>query len=53
MIEGCGQLKSYITDYYKGLFVDREKDNFSMEETLIDGIPQGFDEENALLSAPY
>ena len=33
MIEGHKQLKSYITKYYKGLFMAAEEGNFSMDES--------------------
>ena len=52
-IEGHEQLKSYITNYYKGLFGAPEEGNFSMDESRTDDIPQVSDEENSLLSAPY
>jgi hypothetical protein len=37
-IEGHKNLKSYITNYYKGLFGSLEEDNFSMDETHTDDI---------------
>jgi hypothetical protein len=33
VIEGHENLKSYITNYYKGLFGSPEEGNFSMDET--------------------
>jgi hypothetical protein len=52
-IEGHENLKSYITNYYKGLFGSPEEGNFSMDETRIDDILQVSIEENNLLTAPY
>jgi mannosylglycoprotein endo-beta-mannosidase len=53
IIEGHEYLKSYITNYYKGLFGSPEEGNFSMDETRIDDIPQVSTKENSLLTAPY
>ena len=39
-IEGQEQLKSYITNYYKGLFGDPEEGNFTLDESRIADIPQ-------------
>jgi hypothetical protein len=52
-IEGHENLKSYITNYYKGLFGSPEEGNFSMDETRTDDIPQVSIEEKNLLTAPY
>jgi hypothetical protein len=38
-IEGHEQLKSYITNYYKGLFSHPEESSFSLDETQTDDIP--------------
>jgi hypothetical protein len=40
MVEGYGQLKTYITNYYKNLFGDLDEGNFSMDESRIDDIPR-------------
>jgi mannosylglycoprotein endo-beta-mannosidase len=53
LIEGHEQLKSYITNYYKGLFGSSEEISFSLNETLTEDIPQVSMEENKLLTAPY
>jgi hypothetical protein len=53
LIEGHEQLKTYITNYYKGLFGWPEESSFSLDETQIADIPQVSLEENALLTAPY
>jgi hypothetical protein len=53
LIEGHQQLKSYITNYYKGLFGPSEESLFSLDETLTDDIPQVSMDKNGLLSAPY
>jgi hypothetical protein len=52
-IEGHEQLKSYITNYYKCLFGAPEEGNFSLDECRTDDIPQVFEDENRLLTAPY
>jgi hypothetical protein len=52
-IEGHENLKSYITNYYKGLFGSPDEGNFSMDKTRIEHIPQVSVEENGLLAAPY
>jgi hypothetical protein len=41
------------SDYYKGFVWDLEESSFSMDETRADDIPQVFDDENALPSAPH
>jgi hypothetical protein len=52
-IVGHEQLKSYITNYYKGLFGEPKEGTFSMEESRIHDIPQVSPDENAFLTAPY
>jgi hypothetical protein len=52
LIEGHEQLKSYITNYYKGLFGSPEESSFSLDETQMDDIPQVSMEENDLLTSP-
>ncbi len=47
MIEGHEQLKSYITNYYKGLFGAPEEGNFTLDESRTEDIPQVSDEENS------
>jgi hypothetical protein len=46
-------LKKYITKYYQGLFGPSEENNFSMDETRRDDIPQVSDVENDMLSTPF
>jgi hypothetical protein len=46
-------LKSYITNYYKGLFGYPEEGNFSMDETQTNNIPQVSIEENNFLTSLY
>jgi hypothetical protein len=53
LIEGHEQLKSYITNYYKGLFGPSEESSFTLDETQTENIPQVSEEENGLLTAPY
>jgi hypothetical protein len=47
-IEGHDQLRSYITNYYKGLFGELKEDNFSMDESRTDDIPHVSVEENLM-----
>jgi mannosylglycoprotein endo-beta-mannosidase len=52
-IEGHENLKSYITNYYKGLFGSLDEGNFSMDQSRTDDIPQVSIEENNFLNALY
>ena len=52
-IEGQEQPKSYITNYYKGLFGAPEEGNFTLDEFRTTDIPQVSVEENNLLTNPY
>jgi hypothetical protein len=52
-IVGDGNLKNYITDYYKGLFGPHIQNSFSMDKTLRYDIPQVSEEENEVLTAPF
>jgi hypothetical protein len=52
-IAGHDNLKSYITNYYKGLFGSPEKRTFSMDESRTDDISQVSALENNLLTALY
>jgi hypothetical protein len=52
-IEGHEHLKSYITNYYNGLFGAPEEGNFCVDETRTNDIPQVIVGENNLLIAPY
>ena len=52
-IEGHEQFKSYITNYYKGLFGAPEESGITLDESRIDDIPQVSPQENAVLTAPY
>jgi hypothetical protein len=40
VIEGENQLQEYITKYYKGLFGKPERNNFSLDESMTEDIPQ-------------
>jgi hypothetical protein len=53
MIEGHEQLKSYITNYYKGLLGEQEEVNFFTDESRTVYIPQVSVEDNNLLTALY
>jgi len=52
-IVGDGNLKNYITEYYKGLFGPHTPNSFSMDETLRHDIPQVSEDENEGLTAPF
>jgi hypothetical protein len=52
-IEGHKNLKSYITNYYKGLFSSPDEGTFSMDESRTDDIPQVSIEENNFLTVLY
>ena len=52
-IKGQEQLKSYITNYYKGLFGAPEEGDFSLDESRTTDIPQVSVEENSLLTNLY
>ena len=52
-IEGHEQLKSYITNYYKGLFGAPEEGNFTLDKSRTEDIPQVSDVENSLLTKLY
>jgi hypothetical protein len=39
IVEGEDQLLEYITSYYKELFGNSERNNFSMNESMRDDIP--------------
>ena len=47
------QLKTYITNYYKGLFGAPEEGNFTLDESRTTDIPQVSVEENNLLTKSY
>ena len=52
-IVGDGNLKNYITEYYKEQFGPHTPNSFSMDETLRHDIPQVSEEENEVLVAPF
>jgi hypothetical protein len=49
VVEGDEQLLKFITNYYKGLFGSTESNNFSMNESVKEDIPQVTSVENELL----
>lgn len=53
VIKGDVQLKKYITNYYKDLFGSPKENNFSMNESEKEGIPQFSYEENELLTKSF
>ena len=53
MISGDEELKKYITTYYKGLFGPPDNNNFNLDVTRIDDIPQVTDNENEILTSEF
>jgi hypothetical protein len=53
VIEGDEQLKKYATKYYKGLFGSPSENNFSLDESIRDDIPQVTEGENEKLTKPF
>jgi hypothetical protein len=53
VVEAEEQLLKYITSYYKGLFGSSERNNFSMNESMREDIPQVTSMENDLLTAEF
>jgi len=53
MISGDEELKKYITTYYKGLFGPPDNNNFNLDATWIDDIPQVTDNENEILTPEF
>jgi hypothetical protein len=53
VIEGDELLKKYITKYYKGLFGSPLENNFSLDESIRDDIPQVMEGENEKLTKPF
>jgi hypothetical protein len=52
-IEGHANLKSYITQFYKGLFGEPEQSPFTLEADRTYDITQVCEEENIILTAPF
>jgi predicted secreted Zn-dependent protease len=53
VVEGHEQLLKYITKYYKSLFGNSERNNFSMNKSMNEDIPQVTSVENGLLEADF
>jgi hypothetical protein len=53
MIKGQENLKVFITKYYKDLFGSSQRNNFSLDESQINDIPQITEEENNLLTEMF
>ena len=53
IIAGDDNLQTYITEFYKKLFGPHEHNNFSLDESLRDDIPQVSMAENELLTASF
>ena len=47
------KVKNYITTYYKGLFGPPDNNNFNLDETRIEDIPQVTDTENEILTSEF
>jgi hypothetical protein len=52
-VEGQANLKSYITQFYKGLFGELEQSPFTLESDRTNDITQVTEEENTILTAPF
>ena len=53
LIKGQENLKVFITNYYKDLFGSSQRNNFSLDESKINDIPQITEEENKLLTEMF
>jgi hypothetical protein len=53
VIVGDDNLKTYITNYYKGLFGSPKSNHFTLDGTQIEDIPQVPDSENEILSDAF
>jgi hypothetical protein len=53
VIEGEEQIKSYITKYYKNLFGSSKVGRLSLNESLVEDIPQVTDTESEMLVAAF
>ena len=53
IIRGDEELKKYITTYYKGLFGPPDNNDFNLDVTWIDDIPQVTDNENEILTSVF
>jgi hypothetical protein len=53
IIEGDEALKKYITSYYKGLFSKSIENNFRLDESFKEDIPQVTERENDILIQPF
>ena len=52
-IVGDDNLKVYITEYYKRLFGEPNKNNFRLQENFANDIPQLNEEENIILTSAF
>jgi hypothetical protein len=52
-VEGQANLKSYITQFYKGLFGEPEQSPFTLESDKTNDITQVTEEENTILTTPF
>jgi hypothetical protein len=52
-MEGEEHFNKYITKYYKGLFGELEPNNLSLNESMVEDIPQILPMENEFLEAEF
>jgi len=53
IVSGDDELKKYITTYYKDLFGPSDNNNFNLDETRTDDIPQVTNIENEILTSEF
>jgi hypothetical protein len=53
VIEGGEQIKSYITKYYKNLYGSLEAGGLSLNESLVEDIPQVTNTESEMVVAEF
>ena len=53
VIEGQESLKVFITKYYRDMFGSSQRNNFSLDESQTDDVPQVNEEENELLTDEF
>jgi hypothetical protein len=52
-VEGEEHLNKYITNYYKGLFGEAERSNLSLNDSMVEDIPQISPMENEFLETEF
>jgi hypothetical protein len=53
IVEGEEQLNEYITNYYKSLFGKSEASSLSLNEAMVEDIPQIINAESELLEVEF